>query len=61
MAARCPRCRRPQACWVGSLPGVSSLPGSNYASAGSYVPYYNKERKTQLLLLMRARVVADRE
>ena len=46
---------------LGSLPGVSSLPGAEYASAGSYVPYYNKERKTQLLLLMRARVVAGRE
>ena len=42
--------RRLVACRVPSTP-----------SAGSYVPYYNKERKTQLLLLMRARVVAGRE
>jgi hypothetical protein len=46
---------------VGSLPGVSSLPGAEYASAGSYVPYYNKEKKTQLLLLVRAHAVAGRE
>jgi hypothetical protein len=40
---------------LGGLPGVSGLPGGQYANA---VPYYNKERKTHLLVLMRARVVS---
>jgi hypothetical protein len=39
---------------VGGLPGVSSLPGSQYSGS---IPYYNKDRKTHLLVLMRARVV----
>ena len=36
------------------LPGVSSVPGSQYSGS---VPYYNKDRKTHLLVLFRARVV----
>lgn len=39
---------------IGGLPGVSNLPGGRYSS---YVPYYNKDRKTQLLVLMRARFI----
>lgn len=39
---------------IGGLPGVSSLPGSQYSGS---VPYYNKDRKTHLLVLLRARVV----
>lgn len=42
---------------LGGLPGVSSLPGAQYSS---YVPYYNKTRKTHLLVLLRARVVPGR-
>lgn len=43
------------------LAGASSVPGSEYTSAASYVPY-DKERKTQLLLLIRPRAVpAGRE
>lgn len=41
---------------IGGLPGVSNLPGGEYASS-SFVPYYNKERKTHLLVLLRARAV----
>ena len=41
----------------GGLPGVSSLPGAQYSS---FVPYYNKSRKTHLLVLLRARVVPGR-
>lgn len=41
---------------LGGLPGVSNLPGSSYSSS---IPYYNKERKTHLLVLMRARVVSQ--
>lgn len=40
---------------LGGLPGVSSLPGAQYSGS---VPYYNKDRKTHLLVLFRARVVA---
>ncbi len=40
---------------IGGLPGVSSLPGSQYSGS---VPYYNKDRKTHLLVLLRARVVS---
>jgi hypothetical protein len=40
---------------IGGLPGVSSLPGARYSSS---VPYYNKDRKTHLLVLMRARLVS---
>jgi hypothetical protein len=39
---------------VGGLPGVSSAPGVGYVGA---VPYYSKERKTQLLALFHPRVV----
>jgi len=39
---------------IGRLPGVSSVPGSEYSGS---VPYYNKDRKTHLLMLLRARVV----
>jgi hypothetical protein len=42
---------------LGGLPGVSSIPGSSYAS---YVPYYNKDKKTHLLVLMRAKAVQGR-
>ena len=42
---------------LGSLPGVSSLPGAQYSG---YVPYYNKSRKTHLLVLLRARAVTER-
>lgn len=42
---------------LGGLPGVSSLPGAQYAG---YVPYYNKSRKTHLLVLLRARAVTER-
>jgi hypothetical protein len=42
---------------IGGLPGVSGLPGASYSGS---VPYYNKDRKTQLLVLLRARVVAGR-
>jgi hypothetical protein len=42
---------------VGGLPGISSLPGARYSGS---VPYYNKDRKTHLLVLLRARVVAGR-
>ncbi len=42
---------------LGGLPGVSSLPGAQYSS---FVPYYNKSRKTHLLVLLRARVVPGR-
>jgi hypothetical protein len=42
---------------LGGLPGVSSLPGAEYSGS---VPYYNKDRKTHLLVLFRARVVAGR-
>jgi hypothetical protein len=42
---------------IGGLPGASSLPGAGYSGS---VPYYNKDRKTQLLVLFRARVVAGR-
>ena len=42
---------------IGGLPGVSGLPGAQYSSS---VPYYNKDRKTHLLVLMRARVVPGR-
>ena len=31
------------------------MPGSSYAS---YMPYYNKDKKTQLLVLMKAKAVA---
>jgi hypothetical protein len=41
---------------IGGLPGVSNLPGSSYSNS---IPYYNKERKTHLLVLMRARVVSQ--
>ena len=41
---------------LGGLPGVSNLPGSNYSSS---IPYYNKERKTHLLVLLRTRVVSQ--
>ena len=40
---------------VGGLPGVSSLPGGRLLRAS--VPYYNKDRKTHLLVLLRARLV----
>ena len=42
---------------LGGLPGVSSIPGAQYSGS---VPYYNKSRKTHLLVLFRARVVAGR-
>jgi len=42
---------------LGGLPGVSSIPGGQYAGS---VPYYDKNRKTHLLALFRARVVAGR-
>ena len=42
---------------LGGLPGVSSIPGSEYSGS---VPYYNRSRKTHLLVLFRARVVAGR-
>jgi hypothetical protein len=42
---------------LGGLPGMSSLPGARYAGS---VPYYNKDRKTHLLVLFRARVVPGR-
>ncbi len=42
---------------LGGLPGVSSLPGAQYSNL---VPYYNKSRKTHLLVLLRARVVPGR-
>lgn len=42
---------------LGGLPGVSSVPGSSYAN---YMPYYNKDRKTQVLVLMRAKAVQAR-
>ena len=42
---------------LGGLPGVSSLPGGQYSG---YVPYYNKSRKTHLLVLLRARAVTER-
>jgi len=42
---------------LGGLPGVSSIPGSQYSGS---VPYYNKSRKTHLLVLFRARVVSGR-
>ncbi len=42
---------------IGGLPGASSLPGARYSGS---VPYYNKDRKTHLLVLFRARVVAGR-
>jgi hypothetical protein len=41
---------------LGGLPGVSNLPGSSYSSS---IPYYNKERKTHLLVLLRTRVVSQ--
>jgi len=40
---------------LGGLPGVSGLPGAQYSSA---IPYYNKDKKTHLLVLLRARLVA---
>ena len=40
---------------IGGLPGVSSLPGTQYSGS---IPYYNKDRKTHLLVLLRARVVS---
>ena len=40
---------------IGALPGVSSLPGTQYSGS---IPYYNKDRKTHLLVLLRARVVS---
>ncbi len=39
---------------LSGLPGLSSVPGAGYAG---YVPYYNKSRKTHLLLLVRARAI----
>jgi hypothetical protein len=39
---------------VSGLPGVSSAPGVGYAGS---VPYYSKERKTQLLALFHPRIV----
>ena len=33
---------------------MSSLPGTNYAGS-VYVPYYSKDRKTHLLVLLHAR------
>jgi hypothetical protein len=39
---------------VSGLPGVSSAPGVGYVGS---VPYYSKERKTQLLALFHPRVV----
>jgi hypothetical protein len=38
---------------VGGLPGVSSAPGVGYVGA---VPYYSKEKKTQLLAIFHPRV-----
>lgn len=40
---------------LSGLPGLSSVPGAGYAG---YVPYYNKSRKTHLLLLVRSRAIA---
>ena len=40
---------------ISGLPGVSSLPGTQYSGS---IPYYNKDRKTHLLVLLRARVVS---
>ncbi|MEO7158267.1 MAG: hypothetical protein ABI039_11925, partial [Vicinamibacterales bacterium] len=40
---------------LGGIPGVSSLPGGRYANS---VPYYNKDKKTHLLVLLHARLVA---
>jgi hypothetical protein len=37
-----------------ALPGVSSVKGSNYASS---IPYYDPQRKTQLLLVVHPRLV----
>jgi hypothetical protein len=39
---------------IGGLPGVSSAPGVGYVGS---VPYYSKERKTQLLALFHPRIV----
>ena len=38
---------------VGGLPGVSSAPGVGYVGS---VPYYSKEKKTQLLAIFHPRV-----
>lgn len=43
---------------VGGLPGVSSAPGVGYVGA---VPYYDKDRKTQLLVIFRPRVLGPGE
>jgi hypothetical protein len=42
---------------VGSLPGVSQAPGVGYAGQ---VPYYDREKKTQLLALVRPKLVRSR-
>ena len=41
---------------LGGLPGVSSLPGSEYTSTGTTL-YYDEDEKTQLLLIFRPRLV----
>jgi hypothetical protein len=45
---------------VSGLPGVSSLPGAGYAGSASYIPYYNRDRKTHLLVLVRSRALSAR-
>jgi len=45
---------------AGRLPGVSSLPGSNATGAGRQVErlvYFNEDEETQLILLLRPRLV----
>lgn len=43
---------------VGGLPGVSSAPGVGYVGA---VPYYDRAKKTQLLVIFRPRVLGPGE
>jgi len=42
---------------VGMLPGVSSLPGSQYTGAGMVTTYYNEDTKTHLMLIVRPRLL----
>ena len=53
---RASKAERSIACVSRWCTACSNVPGSSYSKS---IPYYNKERKTQLLVLMRARVVSQ--
>ena len=41
---------------LGRLPGVRSLPGNEYTTAGTETIYYNEDTKTHLMLIVRPRL-----